>query len=50
MSKARRNGESIAEPRKRGGDAGPKKAVIEAGKEQSGTETTLSDTVAEAVG
>jgi hypothetical protein len=35
------------EPR---GDAGPKKAVIEAGKEQSDTETTVGDTIAEAVG
>jgi hypothetical protein len=36
--------------RKRRGDAGPKKAVIEAGEEQSDTETTVSDKVAEAVG
>jgi hypothetical protein len=36
--------------RKGRGDAGPKKAVIEAGKEQSGTKTTFSDTVAEAIG
>ena len=35
---------------KRGSDAGPKKAVIEAGKEQSGTETSVSDAVAEAFG
>jgi hypothetical protein len=36
--------------RKRCGDAGPKKAVIEVGKEQSDTETTFSDAVAEAIG
>jgi len=36
--------------RERGGKAGPKQAVIEASKEQGGTETAVSDTVAEAVG
>ena len=35
---------------KDGSDAGPKKAVIEAGKEQSGAETSLSDAVTEAFG
>jgi hypothetical protein len=35
--------------RKRGGDAGPKQAVIEASKEQGGTKTAVSDAVAEAV-
>jgi hypothetical protein len=33
---------------KRGGDAGPKKAVVEASKEQSCAETSLGDAVAEA--
>jgi hypothetical protein len=35
---------------KRGGDAGPKKAVVEAGEEQSGTETSVGDAVTEAFG
>jgi hypothetical protein len=49
--------ESAAQPaidggvtRERGGEAGPKKAVIEPGEEQSDTETSLSDAVAEAFG
>jgi hypothetical protein len=49
--------ESAAQPgidggvtREHDGEAGPKKAVIEPGKEQSDTETSLSDAVAEAFG